>query len=262
MAGHGGILGGAFLIQVAFAVGSGLPTGFVVGEFVIIGVCLPFAASFPALISWARKAEEPHEDEPGSSAGEKDAAAEESVERVAGFVLIGAFLVQFAALAFLLWETGGPIESPFAEMTLAIAVFTPFLANNMKTVGSVLVASVTYYAVFILLYTNNHPKPSGLDQYEKTYALQHQSAWAYFWVNVMILIGAILFTVYESLARGWHQEAKMAGVGAGGDGAAASDGQNGGGADARKQTGRIGNELVDGAAEGPRKDDPDAEIRG
>ena len=104
--------------------------------------------------------------------------------------LIGAFFVQFAALVFLLWETGGPIDSPFAELTLAIAVFTPFLANDPKTVLFVVLVTIVYYAVLTLVFSETHDGSS-----------VSTSPWAYFAVNVTILLGAIIFTMIESVAR-------------------------------------------------------------
>ncbi|HVD39789.1 MAG TPA: hypothetical protein VNC16_02145 [Solirubrobacterales bacterium] len=195
MVGHLGVLAGVALIRWAFDVGEGLPGGFLVGEGIIIVACGILTIRVPEFQSYLGRA--------GSR--QRKAAAEksspqrkESAEKIAGFVLIAAFIVQFAALTALLWETGGPIESPFAELTLAIAVFTPFLANNSNTVLSVVAASIIYYALVILVYGNTHPEPKTILQVPDT------SDWAYFWVNVMILLGAITFTIFESLARSWQ----------------------------------------------------------
>jgi hypothetical protein len=205
MVAHIGILSGAFVISWAFDVGSGLPRPFVIGEFLIIAICGFITVRIPEFQSFLKAAGPPmqHANAVDGTGPDENTTATQ-VEKWAGVALIGAFIVQFAALASLLWATGGPIGSPFAEMTLAIAVFTPFLANRSETVGSVVAASIIYYAVFILLYSNNHPQPRTQIEYVKIYASTHPSVWAYFWVNVMILLGSITFWIYDSLARSWQ----------------------------------------------------------
>lgn len=212
MASHIGILGGALLIEWIFQLSSGIPIGFIIGEGLIIAAAMPFAVKLPWLADLWRLAAGPpaltHDS--GDEAAQRDAAKKESVENLAGGVLIGASIVQFAALAMLLWGTGGPIESPFAEMTLMIAVFTPFIANQPKTIGSVVAASVIYYAIFILIYTNSHPKPDTIPEFKEALATPGPSVWAYFSVNVMILLGAIAFTIFESLVRSGEMSAATA----------------------------------------------------
>lgn len=68
------------------------------------------------------------------------------------FAFALAFVLQFAALTPLLEETGGPIDSPFTQLAIAFAVFTPILANELRTIGIALVASIGYYWVMIELY--------------------------------------------------------------------------------------------------------------
>jgi hypothetical protein len=63
-----------------------------------------------------------------------------------------AFVLQFAALTPLLIETGGPIDSPFGQLAIAFAVFTPLLANEQRTIGIALVGSIGYYWVMIETY--------------------------------------------------------------------------------------------------------------
>lgn len=205
---HVGILSGVLLLRWAFQAGSSLPTEFLAGEILIIVTCGFLTVRIPGLQAYVGKAASTPDGGGTASGTDAEEGAKTTggptatkIEKAAGVVLIGAFIVQFVAFASLLWAAGGPIDSPFAEMTLAIAVFTPFLANKGETIGSVVVASIAYYAVLILAYSNSHPRPRTLAAYEKAYATTHPSVWAYFWVNVMILIGAITFSIYEALAR-------------------------------------------------------------
>jgi hypothetical protein len=212
---HIGIFAGAFLICWGFDLGR-LPGLFILGEIIILVSC-GFLLSMPELRGYAHPPapSEPssHSDlatDPSGSVSDREdtlgshgKALVTKEEKAAAAILIGASIVQFGALAVLLWRTGGPIESPFAEMTLAIAVFTPFLANKSETVAGVVVASVAYYALLILFYINSHPGPDTAVELKESLA-GRPSVWAYFWVNVMILIGATAFTIVESLARSWE----------------------------------------------------------
>jgi hypothetical protein len=63
-----------------------------------------------------------------------------------------AFVLQFIALRSLLLQTGGPIESPFAQLAVAFAVFPPLLANRRRTIGVALVTTVGYYWYLLLEY--------------------------------------------------------------------------------------------------------------
>lgn len=74
----------------------------------------------------------------------------EAMDLFAGRILIAAFVIQLAALVPLLKETGGPIESPFAPMAIAITVFAPFLANKASTVAFVAAVAATYYVVLVV----------------------------------------------------------------------------------------------------------------
>lgn len=210
LASHFGILVGAFIIEGIFHLSSGLPVEFVLCEIIIIILAIPFSVSFPGLEDVFRFAAgpPPKVSSSGNEAIQREAEKKESVENFAGGVLILASVLQFAALASLLWGTGGPIESPFAEMTLIIAVFTPFIANNPKTIGGVVAASIAYYAIFIWLYTNAYPPPEGLRELERALETPSPSVWAYFSVNIMILVGGTAFTTLESLLR--NSEMSMA----------------------------------------------------
>lgn len=70
-----------------------------------------------------------------------------------------AFLLQFAALTPLLVQTGGPMNSPFAQLALAFAVFPPILANSPATMVVATASSVLYVggAVFFLDATSGPP---------------------------------------------------------------------------------------------------------
>src|SRR6185295_1863733 len=72
--------------------------------------------------------------------------------------LLFVYALQFSALISLLVATGGPIDSPFAQMALAIAVFTPFIVNKWWTVGLILLTTVVYYAVFVAVFGFEDPE--------------------------------------------------------------------------------------------------------
>jgi hypothetical protein len=68
-------------------------------------------------------------------------------------IFAAAFVLQFVALAPLLIRTGGPIDSPFAPLAIAFAVFTPLLANEDRTIFTALGLSLVYYWVMVELVT-------------------------------------------------------------------------------------------------------------
>jgi len=102
---------------------------------------------------------------------------EAMVEKVAGAALYIAFALQLAALVPLLDATGGPINSPFGPMAVAIAVFTPFLANIPKTVLIVGVITAVYYVFLVGM----------RDDLE--------TRWAFLAVNLSILGLSVLLTL-------------------------------------------------------------------
>ncbi len=67
-----------------------------------------------------------------------------------------AFVLQFVALKFLLVQTGGPIGSPFAQLAIAFAVFTPILANETSTILIALCATIAYYWYMLEKYGYGH----------------------------------------------------------------------------------------------------------
>lgn len=99
-----------------------------------------------------------------------------TLNRLAGYALLLAFTLQMAALIPLLKQTGGPIRSPFAQMTVALAIFTPFLANRPLTVASVGAIIAVYY-VGLVTWMNNI-----------------RTEWPYLAVNLSILAVSVLLT--------------------------------------------------------------------
>lgn len=95
-----------------------------------------------------------------------------------------AFVLQFVALTPLLVQTGGPVDSPFAQLALAFAVFAPLLANERTTIAVALVTSVLYYFGMILVYGDdeftNRPGP-----------------WVFFAVSTLILVATVLLSMLE-----------------------------------------------------------------
>lgn len=72
-------------------------------------------------------------------------------DRVQDGIVLLIFAMQFGSMALLLIATGGPIESPFAPMALAIGVFTPFIVNKWWTVILTISATMAFYALIILI---------------------------------------------------------------------------------------------------------------
>lgn len=72
-------------------------------------------------------------------------------DRVQSSLVILLFALQFCSMATLLIATGGPIDSPFAPMALAIGVFTPFIVNKWWTVALTIVSTMVFYVLIILL---------------------------------------------------------------------------------------------------------------
>jgi hypothetical protein len=77
--------------------------------------------------------------------------------------LLLAYVLQFIALVSLLKRSGGPIDSPFAQMALAIAIFTPFIMNKYWSMVLVLGTTMVYYAWLVTQYgfaDRHDPRPS------------------------------------------------------------------------------------------------------
>jgi len=161
--GHGIILVGVILIM-RFAFGPELadwpPATFIVFEIAIIVMCWIGAFTDPKplwdalervlAITWLKERVERRS---GSVARGFQAAA-----------LLSAYGFQFAALIPLLSATGGPIDSPFAQMALAIAIFTPVIINKVWTVLAVILTTMIYYGAFVEVYgfsDANAPRPAG-----------------------------------------------------------------------------------------------------
>jgi uncharacterized protein YndB with AHSA1/START domain len=101
--------------------------------------------------------------------------------RVQAGILLLIFALQFGSMAALLVATGGPIDSPFAPMALAIGVFTPFIVNKWGTVALVIFTTVIFYVLIIMIVgfsgEGSRPQPS-----------------AYAAVNIFILVLASFMT--------------------------------------------------------------------
>jgi hypothetical protein len=106
---------------------------------------------------------------------------------VGGVVLVIAFFLQFLALAGLLNHTGGPIDSPFAPLAIAIAIFTPLVANNPMTIVVVLLTTLVFYCV--LVYGDDFD------------AINRPSKWAFVFVNAGVLFCSVIFSLFELLNR-------------------------------------------------------------
>jgi uncharacterized protein YndB with AHSA1/START domain len=72
-------------------------------------------------------------------------------DRVQTDIVIAIFVIQFGSMAALLVATGGPIESPFAPMALAIGIFTPFIVNKWWTVFLTIGTTMGFYVLIILI---------------------------------------------------------------------------------------------------------------
>lgn len=101
--------------------------------------------------------------------------------RIQETTLLLVYILQLGSMVTLLMATGGPIDSPFAPMTLAIAVFTPFIVNKWWTVGFIIVSTGIFYGVFV-----------GITGFDKE--LTRPEPGAYIAVNIVILILASLMT--------------------------------------------------------------------
>jgi uncharacterized protein YndB with AHSA1/START domain len=71
--------------------------------------------------------------------------------RVQAAVLLLVYAMQFASMVALLMATGGPIDSPFAPMALAIAIFSPFIVNKWWTVGLIIFTTMIFYILFVAI---------------------------------------------------------------------------------------------------------------
>jgi uncharacterized protein YndB with AHSA1/START domain len=102
--------------------------------------------------------------------------------RLQAGTLLVVYALQLGSMVALLIATGGPIDSPFAPMALAIAVFTPFIVNKWWTVGLIIISTMVFYSVFVAI--------AGFDE-DKT----HPKPFAYAAVNLFILLLASLMTL-------------------------------------------------------------------
>lgn len=191
MIAHVLILIGVTLIMV-FVFDHGLPQWpplrFIFCEGFILVMCfvVEFASLKPFVSPWKKFADWPTRVE--AWIDEHGARVKEQWMAVA---LLIAYIVQFIALVPLLEETGGPIDSPFAQMALVIGIFTPFIANKIWMMGFAVVSTVVYYAVFVGTYGFADP------------TTQRPTPGSFFAVNAMILVLAIGLTLlYQNRREG------------------------------------------------------------
>jgi uncharacterized protein YndB with AHSA1/START domain len=101
--------------------------------------------------------------------------------RIQEATLLSVYTLQLASMTALLVATGGPIDSPFAPMALAIAVFSPFIVNKWWTVGLIIISTMVFYSVFV-----------GIAGFDKEPTRPERGA--YIAVNLFILLLASLMT--------------------------------------------------------------------
>jgi uncharacterized protein YndB with AHSA1/START domain len=183
----------------------------VIWEAILIGGCF-FAAFVDAkpLVGWFKKtfgsAEGPHRPARRRPSGAR--------RRFQATVLLLAYVLQFVALVPLLEATGGPIDSPFAPMALAIAIFTPFIANKSWTVCFVVLTAVVFYVVFVDRYGFEPVvlAPSA-DRTGFELADTRPDPASFAAVNVLILILATILTLgYQNRLDGRAAKANAPGI--------------------------------------------------
>lgn len=103
-------------------------------------------------------------------------------DRVQAGILLSIFALQFGSMAALVVATGGPIDSPFAPMALAIGIFTPFIVNEWWTVALIIVATGVFYVLIIAImgFSGEESRPE---------------PFAYAAVNLFILVLASIMTL-------------------------------------------------------------------
>jgi hypothetical protein len=109
------------------------------------------------------------------------------VDRAAQLILLAAFTVQLLDVVPLLDETGGAIDSPFAQLTVVFAIFTPYVANNGITMLVSLAVTIVFYIACVLYI--EHPSKT------------HAPAASYLVVNGGILLFTTFVTLFDSLRR-------------------------------------------------------------
>jgi len=217
---HSFILGGIVLVALALPIGDakgdplfGVTWEFIAGELVIIFGCLTLLVDNKVLRQltawWWTGLELLVSRKEAAGAGEVIAVNDGGQEstgldrvRRAGLVIACVFV----PLTFLLNATGGPVKSPFAQMVLAFAIFTPFVANENGTKIAVLVLSIAYYAGVVGFM---HAWPdSGADR------------WAFFSVNaIFVAVGVLIAIIDKANSLGPLSPRPKADVVASGEGA-------------------------------------------
>jgi hypothetical protein len=124
------------------------PRGFFTCEVVLIVLCSIPLISAAEITGGARKLVPAFR----NLGGFIERRGETFARRTQGGILLFSYLLQFAEFYFLLKATGGPIDSPFAPMLVAIAIFTPVIVNKAWTAWMIVTTTIAYYTVFALLY--------------------------------------------------------------------------------------------------------------
>lgn len=116
--------------------------------------------------------------------------------RVQRAMLLLVYTLQLGSMVALLLATGGPIDSPFAPMALAIAVFTPFIVNKWWTVGLIIVSTMIFYSVFVGIAGFDKELAAAVEEGERRpgFNLTRPEPGAYIAVNLFILLLASLMT--------------------------------------------------------------------
>jgi hypothetical protein len=154
------------------------PNGFVWSEIVILVMFLTLVPSWESLTSFVGRYLSKQRRESIADWPERYRQKGRPVAFAVTFVL------QFVAITPLLTETGGPIDSPFAQLAVAFAVFTPLLANRYPTIAIALVGSLAYYGAMIWTH--------GFDE-----TLEQPAPGVFFAVTSLIVILTVSLTVLD-----------------------------------------------------------------
>lgn len=153
------------------------PTLFIIGEVFIIVTAATLAFGDASVLGDLTQRYVPPWDPRRQPSG--------GIDRLAQGLLLIAFGVQLLDVVPLLDKTGGAIDSPFAQLTVVFAIFTPYVANNGITMLVSLAVTIIFYIMCVLQLDNAHDL--------------HAPAAAYLAVNGGILMFTTLVTLFDSL---------------------------------------------------------------
>ena len=191
MIAHGLIFSGVWLIMwLVFDHGlpDRPPNKFIACEGFILVMCfiVEFASPMPFISPWKK-----FSDLPARAEKWIDAHGAKFRTRCMAVALLIAYVVQYVAFVPLLEATGGPIDSPFAQMALVIGIFTPFIANKPWTMGFAVTTTVLYYVIFVASFGFGDP------------GAQRPTPGSFVAVNVLILLLAFFLTLlYQNRREG------------------------------------------------------------